>query len=102
MVLTRSMMKEQGLRPIVAEIQPKVYRKQIQNTEDAYEVEKYKETLPSKKESVSNPEQRITYWPYYAVFVPAFMFCVWQKSAIGIVGASLLSQVVHWAMNRSL
>jgi hypothetical protein len=39
-------------------------------------------------------------WPYYALFVPAFMYCAYYKSASGLVWVSILSQAVHYMVNK--
>lgn len=83
MVLTRSMMKAQGMEPIITEYvsKPKVTYKSVE-----------KPALAEVKEPS---------WPYYALFIAGFAFCVYQKSAIGVVSVSLLSQIVHKLVYKS-
>jgi hypothetical protein len=113
MVLTRSMIKELGLSPV----KPTVYRKQVEKLKEVAKIEKEEvETLEETEtleevEILENkfdllekypsfPEYSMLSWQYYALFTTAFMLCVWQKSALGLVGASLLSQVVYSILTK--
>lgn len=102
MVLTRSMMKEQGLRPITAmPVTKRVHTPAI----SMHGGEPGTAAEPVEDESFSKPlEHRVASrskdpsWSYLAVFIPAFAYCVWQKSALGLVCVSLLSQVSYSVM----
>ena len=125
MVLTRSMRKEVGLRPIISENKPTYYRKRpekVEKFEEVKKVEKQEEEEEVEKqeeeEEVEEQEEEeevenkfallekypsfpeYSSWQYYALFTTAFMLCVWQKSALGLVGFSILSQVVHWILTN--
>lgn len=120
MVLTRSMIKELGLRPIISESTPTYYRKRLEKVEKFEEVKKVDEEDLEEEEEIeeieeeeevenkydllekypSFPEYSILSWQYYALFTSAFMLCVWQKSALGLVGFSILSQVVHRILSK--
>ena len=107
MVLTRSMIKELGLNPVKLS----VYRKQLEKLKEVAKIEKeVVETLEETEKEENKfdllekypsfPEYSILSWQYYALFTTAFMLCVWQKSALGLVGASLLSQAVYWILSK--
>jgi len=97
MVLTRSMMKTQGLTPIVLPL----VKEFTKNVEQHPRIMHFKELEPITPVVVLAPTKTLkTNWPYYALFVPAFMYCAYYKSGSGLVWVSLLSQAVHYMVNR--
>ena len=99
MVLTRSMMKTHGLHPIVLPPVKKEFKPVTMNIEQHPRIMHFKELAPV---SVPSPEKILkANWPYYALFVPAFMYCAYYKSASGLVWVSLLSQAVYYMINKS-
>jgi hypothetical protein len=95
------MIKELGLNPVKLS----VYRKQLEKLKEVAKIEKEEaENLDNKFDLLekypSFPEYSMLSWQYYALFTTAFMLCVWQKSALGLIGASLLSQAVYWILSK--
>jgi hypothetical protein len=101
------MIKELGLNPVKLS----VYRKQLEKLKEVAKIEKEEVENLEKAENLDNkfdllekypsfPEYSMLSWQYYSLFTTAFMLCVWQKSVLGLVGASLLSQAVYWILNK--
>jgi hypothetical protein len=96
MVLTRSMMKSQGLRPVVLQplsVSPSKHVLSFKEMKEQPVVQTTVQPVPRPLINQSN-------WPYYAMFVPAFMYCAYYRSASGIVWVSLLSQMVHYMVTK--
>ena len=101
MVLTRSMMKTQGLHPVVLPpMMSKEFKPVTKDVEQHPRIMHFKGLAPLTP--VLAPAKTVKEnWPYYALFVPAFMYCAYYQSASGLVWVSLLSQAVHYMVNRS-
>ena len=99
MVLTRSMMKTQGMRPVVLQplsVRPSKYVLSFKEMKEQPAQATVQPVVQPAVQPIINPSN----WPYYAMFVPAFMYCAYYRSASGLVWVSLLSQMVHYMVRK--
>lgn len=103
MVLTRSMMKTQVRHPIV------VMPLSVPSSKHVLSFKEIKEQPAQALQPVQivqalkpavQPIINSSNWPYYAMFVPAFVYCAYYRSASGLVWVSLLSQMVHYMVRK--
>lgn len=98
------MSRSLGEPTVVLAPSPKKVRKEIvkQDHQDPQEYEQQEQ----QEQPEQQPQQLTEYlkrnqWPFYVGFVPAFMYCVYSKSAVSLIWVSLLSQVVHYLVKRN-